>query len=216
VNQDDTWRLAELGQRAAELVHQLRQPLFAIRGFVQLAEGDPGAAAAHLQAARAQLDVLEALVNGWAELTRPAGATDLLFDVRAPLEGALVVLRHRAAALGVRLDVTAGAGRLVRGSPTALQQAIVNLGQNALDAQRGRDGAWVALLVDEADIVVEDNGPGLAPDVEARLFTPFVTTRPDGTGLGLPVARAMVVRCGGELLLERARPGVRWRITGLG
>ncbi|MBM4365851.1 MAG: HAMP domain-containing histidine kinase [Deltaproteobacteria bacterium] len=210
MNQDDTWRLAELGQRAAELVHQLRQPLFTIRGFVQLAEKDPAAAAEHLSAARAQLDVLESLVNGWAELSRAPGATDVFFDARAPVEGAAVVLRHRAQSLGVHFDVASGRGWLVRGSPQALQQAVVNLGQNALDAIRGRDAASLTIRVEEELIVVEDNGPGLAPEVEARLFQPFLTTRAEGTGLGLSVARAMAARCGLSLELERARPGVRW------
>lgn len=212
---DDTHRLAELGQRAAELVHQLRQPLFAIRGFVQLAEGDAATAPAHLAQARAQLDVLESLVNGWSEMSRAPGPTDVFFDVRAPVEGALVLLRHRAQTLGVGLEVDTGRGRLVRGSPQALQQAVVNLGQNALDALQGRPGGVLAIRVDDADIVLDDNGPGLAPEVLNRLFQPFVTTRADGTGLGLSVARAMVTRCGGALLLERASPGVCWRISGL-
>ncbi len=215
MTEDDTHRLAELGQRAAELVHQVRQPLFAIRGFVQLAEGDPAAAAAHLAQARAQLDVLESLVNGWAEMSRAPGPTDVFFDLRAPIDGALVLLQHRARTLGVDLQVHTGRGRLVRGSPQALQQAVVNLGQNALDVLQGRPGGALSIRVHDADVVIDDNGPGLAPEVLARLFQPFVTTRSDGTGLGLSVARAMVTRCGGVLVLERASPGVCWRISGL-
>lgn len=210
MKQDDTWRLAELGQRAAELVHQLRQPLFTIRGFVQLAESDPAAAGQHLSAARAQLDVLEALVNGWAELSRAPGATDIFFDARAPAEGAAVVLRHRAQSIGVAFDLVSGRGWLVRGSPQALQQAIVNLGQNALDALHGRDGASLSIRLEDELITIEDNGPGLAPEVEAQLFQPFVTTRAEGTGLGLSVARAMAARCGLTVELARARPGVAW------
>ena len=209
----DRWRLAELGQQAAMLVHQLRQPLFTIRGLVQLAECDPARAGLHLATARGQLDVLESLVDGWADFSRRPGRMDERFDIRAPVESALVLLRHRGHALGVAVESELGPGFVVRSSLLGFQQAVVNLGQNALDAMDGQPQARLSLRVDGAAIVVEDNGPGLPDAVHDDLFRPFVTTKPKGTGLGLVIARTLVEGCGGQLQLEEARSGVRWRIV---
>lgn len=209
----DRWRLAELGQQAAVLVHQLRQPLFTIRGLVQLAEADPTRAPTHLATARAQLDVLEALVSGWADFSRRPGRPDEPFDVRAPVESALVLLRHRGEAMGLAVQSDLGRGRVVRSSLLGIQQAVVNLGQNALDALEGQPGGCLDIRVDGADVVVSDNGPGLPPEVRAGLFRPFLTTKAKGTGLGLLIARTLVESSGGHLLLEEATSGVRWRIV---
>ena len=209
----DVDRLAELGHQAAVLVHQLRQPLFGVRGLVQLAEADPEHASEHLAAARAQLDVLDALVAGWADFSRRPGRAGEPLDLRAPVESALVLLRHRAATLGVGVHADLGPGVLVRSSLLALQQAVVNLGQNALEALEGQAGGRLVVVVEASSVIIEDNGPGLAPEVQSALFRPFVTTKAHGTGLGLTTARALVHDAGGELRLDRATPGVRWRIV---
>jgi len=209
----DQWRLAELGHQAAVLVHQLRQPLFAVRGLVQLAAADPARAGAHLAVAEEQLHVLQALVDGWADFARRPARMDEVFDLRAPVESALVLLRHRGAALGVAVEADLGPGMVVRGSLLAIQQAVVNLGQNAIEAAEGRQDARVSLRVEGNSILVEDNGPGLPLPVRARLFEPFVTTKERGTGLGLPIVRALVQGSGGEIALETSECGVRWRIV---
>lgn len=209
----DRWRLAELGHQAAVLVHQLRQPLFTVKGLLQLAAADPGRGAGHLAVAQGQLAVLEALVEGWADFSRRPTRTDETFDVRAPVESALVLLRHRGAALGVEVHADLGAGFVVNGSMLGIQQAVVNLGQNALDALTGRPGPRLDIRIEAATIVVEDNGPGLPLPVRARLFQPFVTTKERGTGLGLAIVRSLVEGGGGELRLEESDRGVRWRIV---
>lgn len=209
----DRWRLAELGHQAAVLVHQLRQPLFTIRGLVQLAEADADRAPAHLALARGQLDVLEALVSGWADFSRRPGRTDEPFDIRAPVESALVLLRHRGQAMGLTVQSALGEGRVVRSSLLGIQQAVVNLGQNALDAMEGQVDGRLDVRIDGSDVVVADNGPGLAPVVRNGLFRPFLTTKDKGTGLGLLVARTLVESSGGHLLLEESTSGVQWRIV---
>ncbi len=208
----DLWRMAELGQQAAVLVHQLRQPLFAIKGLMQLAENDPDRASSHLATARAQLQVLEEMVTGWSDFSRRPSAEER-FDIRAPVEGALVLLRHRGGALGVAVHADLGPGLVVRSSLLGVQQAVLNLGQNALDALEGLEGAQLRLAVEGSAIVVADNGPGLPEPVRRCLFEPFTTTKPLGTGLGLPIARALIENGGGSLALEEAQSGVRWRIV---
>lgn len=210
MNETDAWRLAELGQRASELVHQLRQPLFTAKGLVQLAQNDVERAADHLVVAEAQLTVLEDLLNGWADLGRKPSAQDELFDLRAPVLAALVLLRHRAQRAGIVLVEQIGPGALVRGSSLAMQQAVANLGNNAIEALA--TGDHLVVSVDATGVTIEDDGPGLPDEVRTRLFEPFVTTRSEGTGLGLVVARRMAARNKATLILEPALQGVRWKI----
>jgi two-component system C4-dicarboxylate transport sensor histidine kinase DctB len=84
-----------------------------------------------------------------------------------------------------------------------LEQVLVNLLQNALEALEGRpDGRVVVALEDlgaTVQVHVSDNGPGLSPDARARLFTPFQTSKPEGLGLGLVICRDIVNEFGGEL-----------------
>ena len=209
----DRWRLAELGHQAAVLVHQVRQPLFAIKGLMQLAEADPARAASHLATARGQIDILEALVAGWADFSRRPGRIDEVFDIRAPVESALVLLRHRGNALGIEVTADLGPGAVVVGSLLGAQQALVNLGQNALEAVEGAAGGRLSLVVEGTAVVVADNGPGLPDSVKSQLFEPFLTTKQRGTGLGLAIARALVQGAGGDLRLEECDRGVRWRIV---
>ncbi len=209
----EAWRLAELGREAAGLVHQLRQPLFAIKSLIQLAEAQPAAAPAHLAAAREQMEALERLVASWSDLSRRPGADVQTFDVRTPVESALVLLRLRGAAAGVRVEAELGPGCMVRSSAVGLQQAVVNLGQNAIEALEGRADARLFVGVEGPDIVVIDNGPGVPAGVRQRLFVPFATTRAAGTGLGLPLAKALVEGGGGRLVMEEVESGVKWRIV---
>ena len=122
-------------------------------------------------------------------------------------------IRHRGETLGIGVYAELGPGLVIRSSLLGLQQAIVNLGQNALDALDGQDRPELRLWVEGSAIFVSDNGPGLPEPVRRRLFEPYTTTKVRGTGLGLPIARALVENAGGSLTLEPSECGVRWRIV---
>jgi two-component system C4-dicarboxylate transport sensor histidine kinase DctB len=204
-------RLAELGLMSASLLHELRQPLFALKALAQLASERPDRAAQQLERMREQIETLELLVEGYGDFSRRPTSSDEMFDLRAPVRSALAIAEHGAARCGVTLSAVLGEGSLVRGSPLAVQQAIVNLAKNAIDAVRGQDGGRVDIRVDRSDIRVADNGPGLPDEIRAHLFEPFWTTKPGGTGLGLMLTRGLVEQCGGVLELEPS-PGTAWRI----
>jgi C4-dicarboxylate-specific signal transduction histidine kinase len=99
-----------------------------------------------------------------------------------------------------------------------LEQVLFNLIRNALDAVAEsagtREVAVEASLVGEMAVIdVSDTGPGIRPDVRHRLFTPFVTTRENGTGLGLALSHRLVERTGGDLTVVEAREGARFRVS---
>jgi signal transduction histidine kinase len=114
-----------------------------------------------------------------------------------------IQIRRELAALP---KVNADAGRL--------RQVFANLLTNAAQAQ-GRGEVWLRGSMQDGKICidVEDKGPGIAPEIQARLFDPFVTTKSGGTGLGLAISRQLVTRHGGELsLVPRGAPGTTFRV----
>ncbi len=205
-------RLAELGMLSAQLVHELRQPVFAIKALAQLAEADASRAGASLTQILTQVAVLEQLLHGYGDLGRRPARSDEVFDLRTPVDSAMIVLERRAQAARVRLDVDV-ASHAVRGAPLGVQQALVNLVQNALEALAGRADGRVRVTASREGphvyVRVSDNGPGLAPDIRANLFQPFHTTKPGGTGLGLSLSRDVVRLAGGDLRLEDT-DGTTW------
>jgi C4-dicarboxylate-specific signal transduction histidine kinase len=216
VSDGEARRLAELGLLTAGLIHELRQPVFAIKALAQLSSASPERAADLMRQVLEQAHTLETLLSGYGDFSRRPGDAAEVFDVGTPLRSALVILQHRAHASGVPIVVEADAPVAVRGSVLAVQQAIVNLGQNAIDALRGREGGRLLIAAGARDggacVRVEDNGPGLPPPIRKHLFEPFWTTKPQGTGLGLSITRDLVVASGGQLRLLDA-PGTAWEIT---
>jgi two-component system C4-dicarboxylate transport sensor histidine kinase DctB len=210
-------RLAELGLLTAGLIHELRQPVFALKALAQIAETHPARAAEYTGQVLAQVRTLEALIEGYADFSRRPVERREVFELASPVRSAMVVLEHRAVAARVRIDVELGPAVAVRGSMLAVQQAVVNLGQNAIDAVRDQAGGCLRILstVEGASAVLRivDNGPGLPASILANLFEPFHTTKAAGTGLGLSISRDLLASAGGELRLADAACGTCWEIV---
>ena len=119
--------------------------------------------------------------------------------------------------MAIEVDVPPGLGR-VRGAASRLTQVVVNLLLNALDALEGRGSVRIGARRDgqRCVLVVEDDGPGIAPAIADRLFEPFTTTKPvgQGTGLGLAVSLALVESMGGTIrALPHAPHGARFEVV---
>jgi two-component system, OmpR family, sensor kinase len=203
-------RLAAIGAMAAMVAHEVRNPLGILRGQIELARERLAPTAPPREHERfaemiAEVDRLNRLTEEFLGLTR-----DLPLEPSDVDLGALartVADEARLIAPGATLTATGEA--TVRADPDRLRQAILNLVLNA--AQVGGAGVHVAIEVaagERARISVVDDGPGVAAELAARLFEPFATARPGGTGLGLAAARRIAERHGGELVLE-SRPGAR-------
>jgi signal transduction histidine kinase len=117
----------------------------------------------------------------------------------------LACLDYRQKGISLVLD-SATPGVSVHADPRALRQVLLNLLANAADALAGQPGARVTLRSTAVNgvvaVTVRDNGPGIPPAVRERLFEPFVTTKPSGTGLGLVIARKMLARMSGTITIE--------------
>jgi C4-dicarboxylate-specific signal transduction histidine kinase len=217
-------RLASLGRVAQGVAHELNTPLATIRTLaadMRAALRELSAGGETGEAAAEDLDESAELIQD--ETRRLGRITQALLAggdlVRARIDGAVplaaVVERARAlvfagARRGPEVQVDPSVDRLrVTADPDRLMQVLVNLLQNAHDAVGGRDDALVLVRAtqsgDRVEIMVEDDGVGIDPAIEARLFEPFATSKPpgQGTGLGLYTSYMLVRAMGGELDLER-------------
>lgn len=217
----ETGRLAELGLLSSTLAHELKQPLFALKAILQIsmAEAQGGHISEHHRMMLDQVRHMEDILAAYGGLVQRPGVFRGPFDPNVPARAACETLGHRATQLKVHLraDLSPHLPMLL-GSVIALQQILVNLVQNALDAASEKPGSGVVVrtrpLPDGVEFCVEDDGPGIPEEDLTRVFEPFYTTKPPGrgTGLGLSIARELAWREGGSLEVTRRDPGTLARL----
>lgn len=215
-------RLAILGQVAAGVAHEINQPVATIRAYADNA---------HIFLDRSQLQPAKENLSSIAALTERIGTiTEELkafarkgrsapkpVELRSVIEGAVVLLRSRFAG---RLDALVidlpPVGLTVIGTRIRLEQVLINLFQNALEALEGRDNAKVEVSARETDdgveVIVADNGPGIPAAILQSLFTPFNTSKEQGLGLGLVISKDIVADYGGRIDVESSESGTRFTI----
>jgi two-component system sensor histidine kinase HydH len=188
-------RLAMLGRLASGLAHEIRNPLGAIAGSIQLLRGSPELTLedrelcdlVSREAAR-----LDDLVTDMLNLSRPRPLDRQLIDL-ALLAREVVALAGRSGRGGSDVDVVfMGSERaVIHADPSLLRQLVWNLVRNAVQASRPGDVVTVRVtqLESTIELQVEDEGEGIDPDTAERLFDAFFTTRSHGTGVGLAVVK---------------------------
>ncbi|MCB9678425.1 MAG: HAMP domain-containing histidine kinase [Alphaproteobacteria bacterium] len=203
--------LAEAGIAAASLVHEVRQPLFALRAMAQL--GQQSAEGVRMDEVLALVDHLESLLAAWSDVGRREEAR--IYDVREVVAGVVRMLEGRRRQVAAQIAVVDGPSVWAHGPPFVARQVALNLLLNALDAvapgPERQVRVEIRMTTNRATLVVDDTGPGVSDSVADRMFEPFVTTKPAdrGTGLGLYVARRLCEEQGGELRHERLASGTR-------
>ena len=210
-------RLAALGEMAAGIAHEIRNPLTALNLYADLLHGDLGADAAELASARsnaAKIAVavrdLDAIVNDVLTFARELKPRPAPVAVDALFRRVVESLLPAMAPCGVRISQRPAPALDVYADPDLLYRALVNLARNAADAMP--DGGVVSLRAERADdhvaLVVRDAGPGIARRDIDRIFNPFFTTRATGTGLGLAIVHRIVDAHGGSITVANDRGAV--------
>jgi len=206
-------RLAALGQFAASMAHEINQPLAAIRSYADNAailvrRGRAEEAAENAVAIGRLTDRIGGLTRQLKGFARRSSAKREPVALSEILHNGLELVEARASAARIPLVVEgARPGLRVLGDGPRLEQVVVNLLQNALDAVQGRTDPRVGVQVveeapDRVVVAVRDSGPGIPEAVRAQVFDAFFTTKSDGLGLGLAIARGIVEDCGGSLTVQ--------------
>ncbi|MER8460938.1 sensor histidine kinase [Mesorhizobium sp. M0027] len=215
-------RLAILGQVAAGVAHEINQPVATIRAYADnartfLDRKQTGPAEENLGAIAALTERIGSITEELKAFARKGRTAAEPVELRGVVEGAVMLLRSRFAG---RLDALAidlpPPSLKVMGNRVRLEQVLINLFQNALEALDGRDDAYVQVSVEEtADGVtvgVSDNGPGIPPGILKSLFTPFNTSKEKGLGLGLVISKDIVADYGGRIEVSSNDGGTRFSI----
>ncbi|NOQ84427.1 MAG: GAF domain-containing protein [Myxococcales bacterium] len=215
-------RLAALGEMAAGLAHEIRNPLGSIKASAQyLSEtsDQPEGRGEFLDIIVDEVDRLNRVVSSFLDYARPAHTDPEPIDVNATVQLTLQFLRPECDSADVGLHVTMHPELpKVRIDIEHLRQVLINLVQNAMQAMTSGGDIYVETRIQDrfrigggarpwVHLSVRDTGPGIAPGLLANLFVPFVTTKQQGTGLGLAISQRIVSETGGRIDV-RSRQGV--------
>ena len=207
-------RLAVIGRTAAGLAHEIRNPLATIRLKAENALAQPGARATEaLLAVLVQVERLDTLLKYLLTLSKPIHPQAQPVQIAFWLEERFDVIYDQAHDAGIALDADIEPPDLSWAfDPQWVARAVDNLLLNAL--QHTPNGGSVTVEVRERDkrlhIAVRDNGSGVPADVRTHLFEPFVTTRAEGTGLGLALVREIAEAHGGRVQLSETVQGAEF------
>jgi len=200
-------RLASLGQLAAVIAHEIRNPLSSIQGAVEiLGEGLPASdpKSEFAQIARKEVGELETLTSEILQFSKPAPPKQLPIDPQEIVEAACRLCSDQARRQQVDVNLEPAPAARILVDPEQIKQVLLNILLNAIQVQPSGGRVEIRISRDSNDVVisVRDFGPGIAAENLGRIFDPFFTTRRDGTGLGLAISYQLVDRNGGSINVE--------------
>ncbi|WP_047170528.1 sensor histidine kinase [Novosphingobium sp. Rr 2-17] len=202
-------RLGTLGTISAGVAHEINQPVATIRTFAEnaaafLARAQPAQVATNLREIVAMTDRIGSITAQLRRYARRGVGTIGPLPLTQVIDGVRLLVGDRFRSARVRLDLPApGATLMVQAGRVRLEQVLVNLLTNALEAVRDQPDRWVSVILTQQDgrviLDVRDSGTGVDPAIADQLFMPFTSTKSEGLGLGLHIARDIMVEFGGTL-----------------
>ncbi|QSQ25202.1 hybrid histidine protein kinase/response regulator SinK [Pyxidicoccus parkwayensis] len=198
---------AQSTQLAAEVLHELRQPLLGVKAYAQLLAED-GGPSGPLRLLLAQVERMEQIVSDFIRLASERPAPQQRLSLAAPIWAAAKLFSVNPDSARISLEVEAPEDITIQGNARLIEQLTLNLLNNARDAMAGRGRVKVVLAREGTSPVlyVADWGPGIPEELRERIFEPYVTANKRGTGLGLAVCRRIAQEHHAQIGL--AAPGV--------
>jgi signal transduction histidine kinase len=200
--------LAAVGELTAGIAHEFRNGLATIQGYSKLFDLNalPESYRAYVEGIRAETESLSQVVTNFLGFARPAELVLSRVDLRAICERAADEIRSDIVSLGGTIEVRGEFG-VLEGDEVLLRQAFSNLLRNASDACAAASTPPNIVIQSEVDqaqrmshVLVNDDGPGIPPALRDRVFTPFFTTKRNGTGLGLALVQKIIVFHNGRIV----------------
>ncbi|WP_237143755.1 sensor histidine kinase [Phyllobacterium zundukense] len=215
-------RLAILGQVTAGVAHEINQPVAAIRSYADnagtfLGRNQTEPVKENLKAIAGLTERIGTITDELRTFSRKGTSDAGPISVSEVIEGALLLLgsrfRQRA---GQIITHTPSPDIKVHGNRIRLEQVLINLMQNALEATEGGPASKItvrcAVVEDEVQLIVSDNGPGIPEAIMQALFTPFNTSKERGLGLGLVICHDIVAEYGGRIEVESSSAGTEFTV----
>lgn len=211
--------LATLGELAAGLAHEIRNPLAGIAGVVDVMGKElPAESASRAVLADVQSEILhiQNILNDLLSYARPRPPTFHPADLNITIEQAVMLAQQQVRTRPVKVLFTPNPSLPpVTHDPALIQQVVLNLVLNGIQAIPAQGAVEITITRedDHASISVKDNGKGISPDSLPKIFRPFFTTRKEGTGLGLSLAHGIVQSHGGKIeAISTLGQGTQFRI----
>jgi len=224
VKMQHTEQLATVGLLGASLAHEIRNPLVTIKTFVQLLPSRHNDEAFRDKFFKLMVDEvarIDRLTEQLLDLASPRTYSAHQIELHPVLRGGLELVAGKAKEKQVELIVALQASPdKAFADASAVKQVLLNLCLNAIQALDVRpSGRCVNVttrnLPESIELIVSDNGPGIAPEIQARLFQPFQTTKSSGFGLGLAICRDILTNLGATITIDPPEPGcgATFRVT---
>ncbi len=220
-------KLASLGELAAGLAHEIKNPITALKGYAQLLDPenpDEEFLKEMKETMLMEVSRVNSIVNALLSFARPKIHGKAAINLNEVVERAVKLLEIEASRNDVELNFISKSDPTIFVDPGALEQVIINVGLNAIQAVTedppGDTKPEVVIITDSDEnsalITIEDNGPGIPESIRERIFDPFFTTKKTGTGLGLAITHRIIDELGGTIQFESMfldSPGGRRRGT---
>jgi signal transduction histidine kinase len=208
----DLETLAQLGEMSAGIAHEFRNSLSTISGYLRLAQKEtlPATASNRVKEAEREASSLAGTVGALLNFAKPLHPEFEEVDLREIAQGVADRMRENSAHIAIELHGTA---THVMGDRRLLDRVLENIVRNAIEATTMKDGetrpveVTITNTLHDSVVRVTDHGPGIDPAVAAKLFLPFQSTKSTGVGLGLALARKIVLLHNGDLALSTSPAG---------
>ncbi|MGG1642858.1 ATP-binding protein [Paenibacillus sp. NRS-1782] len=202
-------RLNTLGELAASMAHEVRNPLTVVKGFLQMAQsGLEGKNRRYMALALAEVDRAERIISDYLNLSKPQIGKTELMDLSGMVQQIVLLLKPMAAKQGVRMQTELRDDIYLHTDRNQLLQALIHITKNAIEAAEDGGKVYIKLAVQEekAYLNIKDTGKGMSPEHLERVGTLFFSTKEVGTGLGTAVSFRMIEAMNGSIRYE-SEPG---------